>query len=138
MLTGNLVRVRFRRNRIIPCYIDSNDLDWRAAAEQLCQLYRTGAGRTRGELEDDCRDLIAGHPQSRVFQGLGKLVEDRCTFEVVAGRPPEELRERVFAAATAARRAAAQGSAGSFDREAVLEQVANELGVSAADIEAGL
>src|SRR5262245_26976744 len=98
MLTGKLVRVRYARNRILPCYID-RDPSWVEVAERLLDIFRGQEGRTRGELEDEVRETFGDSPAQLVHQGLAKLLEDRCEFEVVSGHPPEELREEVFAAA---------------------------------------
>jgi predicted nuclease of restriction endonuclease-like RecB superfamily len=82
-----------------------------------------------------------------VHQGLAKLLEDRCEFEVVSGHPPEELRERVFRAAadrrkqTAAEKEPAVGPTRlprAFDRAAVLGEVAAGLGLTADVVETGL
>ena len=40
MLTGNLVRVRFAKQRIVPYYIDDADPNWLSAAERLLDLFR--------------------------------------------------------------------------------------------------
>src|SRR5207237_286502 len=118
MLTGKLVCVRFNRDRIIPRYIDVKDPAWLDAAGQFLELFRGRDGGTRGELEEEQREVIGDDPSQLVHQGLVKLLEDRCEFEVVSGKPPEELREAVFQAATTARKA------GTFDRDAILRQVA--------------
>src|SRR5262245_49860332 len=99
MLTGKLVRVRFRRDRLVPQYVDSQNEDWRETAEQLLELYRGREGRTRGELEEERNEVIGDDPSQLVHQGLAKLLEDRCEFEVVSSRPPGELRDAVFQAA---------------------------------------
>jgi len=99
MLTGKLVRVRYARERIVPTYLDTTDSAWLGVAEALLQLFRGQEGCTRGELEADIRDLSGNDPGQLVHQGLAKLLEDRCEFEVVSGHPPEELREAVFLAA---------------------------------------
>jgi predicted nuclease of restriction endonuclease-like RecB superfamily len=67
-----------------------------------------------------------------VHQGLAKLLEDRCEFDVESSHPPDELRERVFQAA------AAQRAAGEFNRQAVLEATAAELGLTGEQIDQGL
>jgi hypothetical protein len=126
MLTGKQVRVRYARQRIIPCYLDVADPTWLETAAQLLELYRGQEGRSRGELEEDVRETFGDAPGQLVHQGLAKLLEDRCEFEVVSGRPPEELREAVFAAAADARK----GDADHFQRAAVLEQVAGQLGLT--------
>jgi predicted nuclease of restriction endonuclease-like RecB superfamily len=116
MLTGNLVRVRYTRNRIVPAYIDPGEVRWRLAAEQLLALYGGQEGRTRGELEADVEDAFGGDAGAIVHRGLAKLLEDRCEFEVVSGQPPEKIREVVF------RLAARERQAGTSEQSAVGNQ----------------
>src|SRR5208337_2869183 len=129
MLTGKQVRVRYARQRIVPCYLDTNDASWQGIAEGLLGLFRAQQGCTRGELEDEVADSFGSDPQQLVHQGLAKLLEDRCEFEVVSSHPPDEVRDAVFAAAATARRqqtnsANPQQMPILFDRTAVLRQVA--------------
>jgi uncharacterized protein len=145
MLTGNLVRVRYAKQRILPYYIDADDPNWLAASERLLDLFRGQEGRTRGELEEDLADAFGDEGGQLVYRGLAKLLEDRCDFEVVSSQPPENLREAIFRAATEHRRG---GKAPpneneiarplSFDRMAVLQQVADQLGLTAAEVDQGL
>jgi predicted nuclease of restriction endonuclease-like RecB superfamily len=132
MLTGSLVRVRYARQRIVPVYAAVRDPANLALAERLLDLYRGQDGRTRGEIEDDITAAFGDAPLSFLQQGLAKLLEDRCEFEVVSGHPPEKLREHTFRAAAAAR------AAGPFDRAAVLAAVADELGLLPPEVEGGL
>src|SRR5438132_13849485 len=104
MLTGKLVRVRYGRERILPQYLDASDPTWLEVAERLLEIFRTQQGRTRGCLEEDLRETFGNDPSQLVHQGLVKLLQDRCEFEIVSGHPPEQLREAVFRAATAHRR----------------------------------
>jgi predicted nuclease of restriction endonuclease-like RecB superfamily len=145
MLTGNLVRVRYAKQRIIPYYIDETDPNWLATAERLRNLFRGQEGRTRGELEEDLADAFGEEGGQLVYRGLAKLLEDRCEFEVVSGQPPEQLRDAVFRAATEARRGADApphekeiARPVSFDRAAVLRRVAGELGMTADEVDQGL
>lgn len=133
MLTGNLVRVRNSRKRLIPAYLDVGDGAWREVAEHLLEIFRTLAGRTRGEMEEDVREVIGDHPSQLVHQGLAKLLEDRCEFEVDSELPPDELREKVFLAAAEVRR-----NRKILDRTAVLEQVATETASTAEAVDRGL
>ena len=88
MLTGRLVRVRYARDRIVPCYVNVDDPTWREAAGRLVEMFREQEGRTRGALEEDLKETFGDDPSQLVHQGLAKLLEDRCEFEVVSGRPP--------------------------------------------------
>jgi predicted nuclease of restriction endonuclease-like RecB superfamily len=132
MLTGKLVRVRHNRNKLVPKYIHVDDPEWREVGAHLLEVYRGLAGRTRGEVEEEVVETIGDNPTQLVHQGLAKLLEDRCEFEVDAAFVPEELREKAFLAAAAAR------AAGRFDRSSVLEQVAAETGVSIEEVDRGL
>jgi uncharacterized protein len=132
MLPSNLVRVRQARSRLTPQYLDPSSAAWRDIAGQLLEMFRGQTGRTRGELEEDLEELIGNHPGQIVFQGLAKLLEDRCEFEIVSSHPPDEIREKVFLLS------AAQRKAGVFDRAAVLAQVGGELELSAEAVEQGL
>ena len=87
MLTGKMVRVRYARDRIVPHYIKTDDPAWLETAERLLELFRGQEGKTRGELEDGQREAFGDDPGQLVHQGLAKLLEDRCEFEVVV-RPP--------------------------------------------------
>ena len=76
-----------------------------------------------------------------MHQGLAKLLEDRCEFDVVSGRPPEELREAVFRAAVEhRRRPAADGAlvAPPFQRDEVLTGVARAVEMSVEAVDQGL
>src|SRR5262249_26890501 len=148
-LTGKMVAVRYARDRIIPRYLDVNDPGWREVAERLLALFRGQEGRTRGELEEDLKETFGDDPSQIVHQGLAKLLEDRCEFEVVSGHPPEELRELVFGAAMAYRRELsrqrgerteepAPSPSAIFDRTVVLEQVAASVGLTAEQVDQGL
>ncbi len=140
MLTGKMVSVRYARDRIIPRYLDANDPGWGETAERLLALFRGQEGRTRGELEEDQEELLGDDPSQLVHQGLAKLIEDRCEFEVVSGHPPEAIRAAVFRAAARQRQTAASGDAAlaPFDRDAVLREAANELTLTPEAVDQGL
>src|SRR5947209_6616617 len=139
MLTGKLVRVRHGRYGIAPRYIKVRDATWQTVAEQLLAVFREQVGRTRGELEEDLRETFGSDPAQLVHQGLAKLLEDRCEFEVVSGHPPEQLRNLVFRTATAHRQKMASGPlAEGFDRGPVLREVADQLGLPTETVEQGL
>jgi predicted nuclease of restriction endonuclease-like RecB superfamily len=132
MLTGSLLRVRFVRNRIVPVYAAVNDPANLALAERLIDIFRGQERRSRGEILDEITTTFGDGPLSFIQQGLAKLLEDRCDFEIVADQPPEKVREAVFAASFAAR------AAGAFDRAAVLAAVASELSLTPEEVAGGL
>ncbi|MCE9531600.1 MAG: DUF790 family protein [Planctomycetes bacterium] len=133
MLTGTQVRVRHGRDRrITPIYIDENDDQWRSMAENMLLLYREATGRTRSELEEEVSESIGDTPTQLVNQGLAKLLEDRCEFEVESTVPPEEIREKIFLAAATSR------INGDFSRDGVLSAVGTELGLTPEQIDRGL
>jgi predicted nuclease of restriction endonuclease-like RecB superfamily len=150
MLTGKMVRVRYARDRIVPYYLDVTDESWRLVAEQLLELFREQQGKTRGDLEGDIQEAFGDDPGKLVHQGLAKLLEDRCEFEVVSGHPPEKVRAAVFRAAARQRKGSGVIDSGAdqpgdlraelapFDRTAVLEEAATELGIPVKDVEDGL
>lgn len=142
MLTGNLVRVRYARNRIVPVYLDPTEVRWQLAAEQLLALFRGQEGRTRGELEADVAETFGGDAAQLVYRGLAKLLEDRCEFEVVSGQPPEKVREVVFgfAAKQRAGKESAEYSVLStaFERNTVLKQAATALDTTSDSVEQSL
>src|SRR5262245_32740880 len=97
MLTGKMVRVRHGRDRLLPIYLDVHDPDWLAVAERLLELFREHQGHSRGELEDVLEEEFGNESNQLVYQGLAKLLEDRCEFEVASPeKSPEEIREVVF------------------------------------------
>lgn len=145
MLTGKQLRVRNARDRVIPLYI-AVEKPWLEIADRLLGLFRGQEGRTRGALDDDVKQSFGGDPKQLVHQGLAKLLEDRCEFEVVSGRPPEQLRAAVFRAAAQrqALLAAAPPDGGHdklaayCDRAAVLAAVAQELELTPEAVDQGL
>ena len=77
MLTGDLVRVRFSKEMVIPLYLNRNSPQWLEAAESLLAIFREGVGMTRGEIEEEIDDLFGerreGDPDpSRARQGAGR------------------------------------------------------------------
>ncbi len=115
-------------------YLDTADPTWLENAERLLELFRAQDGCTRGELEAELGEAFGDDPAQLVHRGLAKLLEDRCEFEVVSGRPPEEVREAVFGLAVRQRHVQHAG----FDRAAVLDEAAASLGMTAAEVEQGL
>lgn len=139
MLTGELVRVRSSKERIVPLYLNRSSPQWLEAAESLLSIFREGVGMTRGEVEEEIDELFGGGGKATlVHRGLAKVLEDRAEFEVVADVPPDRIREKVFTAAAEHRqrlRSAPSPEEGSlkhgvrpaFHRDDVVKEVAREL-----------
>jgi len=139
MLTGNLVRVKTVKSRVIPMYLHRESQDWLEVAESLLLIFREGVGMTRGEIEAEIDEMVGEGMANLAHRGLAKVLEDRAEFEVVADVPPEILREKVFSAAAAHRRGLrAAGHRAPFKREAVLDAVAAELKVEPNQVAATL
>lgn len=142
MLTGNLVRVRVARGRVIPLYLDRDNPYWLEVAESLLMIYREAKGLTRGEVQAEIDELIGPDTRTLAHRGLAKVLEDRAEFEVVAEVPPNVIRQKVFTAAAAYRKrlgAQAQGvHREPFRREVVLQDVADELGIEPNQVAATL
>lgn len=92
MLSGNLVRLKFHRGKVLPQYVDVDHPHWLGVAEDLLALYRNAIGNTRGEVATEVMELIGDSNAMLVPQGFTKLLDDRCEYEIVAVRPPEDVR----------------------------------------------
>ncbi|MBI1321907.1 DUF790 family protein [bacterium] len=146
MLTGNLVRVRTSKLRVLPLYLNRESAEWLSVAESLLEIFRTAAGLTRGELESAIDDLFGSGQATLAHRGLARVLEDRSEFEVVSDVDPEVLRDKLFRAAALYRTAIARKRAdstpetatGGFRREAILEAVAKEMGITAEQAETSL
>src|SRR3954452_18644515 len=104
MLTGTQVRVRFARQRVIPVFLSPDDPSWLEIAERLLDQFRGREGTTRGALADEADSLFGGAPNQPVYQGLARLLENRCEFAVEACGDPAEVRRHVFETAAKRRR----------------------------------
>ena len=141
MLTGNLVRVRFSKQRVIPLYLNRDDPQWLEVAESLLLIFREGVGRTRGEIEAEIDELVGEGLATLAHRGLAKVLEDRAEFEVVADVPPESLREKVFTAAAEHRkalRAAGQARAAVPPRRGARRRSPRELDLAPEQVAAAL
>jgi predicted nuclease of restriction endonuclease-like RecB superfamily len=78
MLTKDLLKFSRRDQRVHPKYLKPNDKTLIQTADELSRLYKAYVGQSWRDLIEQ----IKNHPDSSdgVFQGFGKLLEDRCTF----------------------------------------------------------
>lgn len=135
MLTGKLVRIRHVRNKLIPQYVSPDDRDWREVAGRLLSLFRSLDGVTRDEMEEEIREVVGDNPTQLIHQGLAKLLEDRCEFEIQSETPPDAIREKVFLAAATMRTENAKSGTHTFNREAILSAASTELGLTVDEID---
>lgn len=137
MLTPELVRAKVKSEQLEVRELAKKEQP-RACelAERYLELAREHVGKTRQELEL-AWDEVPVQPRERVLAlALRKLVEDQVEFAAEPLVDPVELRSQLFLAAAAARRELGVGKA--FERDAVVNAVAAERGLSAAEVEAAL
>ena len=116
MLTGTQVRVRFAKQRVIPVYLPTDDPIWVAVVERLLDQFRGREGSTRSALAEETDMLFGNAANQPVYQGLTRLLEDRCEFAVQSVGVPDELRRSTFEAAARHR----QNATELFERQSVL------------------
>ncbi len=137
MLTADLVRARKRGDKLCLTKWASGARD-RALAigAQYIDIAVQSVGNTRGEVERAFGGVSYSAREKRVALGLRKLVLDRCDFDSGLESRARELRASVFSKASRAR---AELDAGQpFDRDEMIAQCADEMGISASDLEEGL
>ena len=96
--------------------------------------FAPASGQPRGQLEEEIDELFGDLPQPLVHNGLAKLLEDRCEFEVQSGLPPEQVRDAVFLAAAKKRQEVWRKSPGVFARRDRAAQSPLEMNTDAAQI----
>lgn len=121
MLTKDLLKFTKRESRVHPKYLKPSDKNLIQLGDELTALYRTHVGQSWRDLSDQLRQ----HPESSdsVFQGFGKLLEDRCTF----GESDEALEEQRWQWLEISRQLRTQEIGG---REAFEAQLAAQAGKS--------
>lgn len=144
MLTAELVRVSRRKQQLH--VVPRGGLDEARAAALLTELLllcKEHHGLTRGALIEALDDVVVDVKEEKALRAAKKLVLDRLDFAERDDVDPPALRLQVFRAAADARRALtgkdADGAVGAvFDRDAVVDAVAKDLGTDRAALEAGL
>jgi len=102
VLTSDLLRVRFRKGKIYPPYINEKEQEHLEMAETLIRLFTEHQGATRQELNEALKDTTGSGTDYLFHRGLGKLLTDRCSFETSSSIDPVVLRSRIFEGAAAA------------------------------------
>ena len=130
MLTGKLVRVRHARNKLVPLYLEPGDAALLALAEQL--LARLPHVRRAARAARSRRTSPTSSPRGRAGcspAGWRSCSKTAASSRSTADHPPDELREAVFKPA-APHRAEAAKAGTPFDRNAVLNEVAEPLSLT--------
>lgn len=78
MLTKDLLKYTVRTDKIFPKYVKPNDAEALGFAKHLVEVYASAKGQNQQNL----LDRLKQHPKSGspLFNGLSKLLEDRCVF----------------------------------------------------------
>ena len=120
MLTKDLLRYRFRADKVLPQFLDCKEPALLAQAQVIIDTFSSAVGLELGEIQEQLTELDL--PPSPTKAGLEKLAFDRCDFAEVDGSA-EALRWRIFAAAELQRK-----TGGWSTREDYANAVASEFG----------
>jgi len=99
VLTADLARSRRSDGQIRPAFIDPNEQRYRETAAELIDIFEDHLGEPKGDLEDTIDELTITDTDYKIVQGLAKLLQDECEFEVYAPVEPREIRQELFAVA---------------------------------------
>jgi predicted nuclease of restriction endonuclease-like RecB superfamily len=99
MLPTDLLIHRPTGESVTPKRLPLNDT-YRAIAAELIDLFTDSVGATQGELNRQLQDLEGEDTDYRIKRGLAHILRNSLsTFEIVSPLDPQDLRQRVFAAA---------------------------------------
>ena len=142
MLTSEHAIVEYKRGQAVPDRLMAGRHGhYRAYAERVLAIYRNGAGRQRRELHRDVEAVFADESDCplRRISGFCKLLDDKSVYQTDPGGRAAKLRLKVFSRAarlhplvTCPDRLFEHGEA------QCKEQIAEELGMDWASIEAAL
>jgi predicted nuclease of restriction endonuclease-like RecB superfamily len=137
MLPPELTRARKREGKLTLSELTAAE---RARATELGQalltITQSSLGQQRDEVEASWAAVQAAPKERKLLLGLTHLVERHAEFASPARAEPEAVRRAVFGRAAERRAALPDGQ--HLDRAAVLEEVAAELGLSAAELDEAL
>ncbi len=137
MLTADLVRVRRKGGFLtVPPMAAEDRRLAEAIGARYIELTSACVGVTRAEWERECASVQVRARSRKIAAGLRKLIEDRCVFEMDEGIDPIELRAAVFE--LAAKRRSELAAVELLDRDALLSEAAETLGMTAEAVDARL
>jgi hypothetical protein len=134
MLTADLVDARRKDGALVLRPLDAEAREEaRLVARALLDAARDLVGHSREEVEEawDLASDALEPKRVKVAAGLRKLAADACSFEAETSVDPVEVRRVLFTRASEVRRS----GDGRLDREAVVAEAAQQLGVSASVVE---
>jgi predicted nuclease of restriction endonuclease-like RecB superfamily len=139
MLTADLARTRTSSDTVTPLFIDTDDDRYHETGAELIQLFDAHLSEPKGDLEDTIDELTVADTDYKIVQGLAKLLQDECEFEIVAPVEPREIREALFAKANESYPIVRQPTLGDDTRKLdVYSAVADRLGISLEDCYRGM
>ncbi|MEB3356253.1 MAG: DUF790 family protein, partial [Synechococcales bacterium] len=100
MLPTELLVNRPSGDALVPKRVALNEQN-RAIATDLIEIFQAHQGKTQGELNQQLQELEGEETDYRFKRGLAHLLRSGfSTFDVVSPLEPQDLRQRVFAAAS--------------------------------------
>jgi len=92
MLPSDLLRIRRRKQFVIPKFIGLND----SYANWVLSVFKSGIGKKKWEIRLEIKELAYTQDLSKLVDGLTKLMERKCEFVVDSPVDPYALRKIVF------------------------------------------
>jgi uncharacterized protein len=137
VISPDLVRVR-KRNGVLTLAKESPEVRARARvlAEEVLLVIASHVDQTRIVVEEALSELESTPQEKKLLSALKKLALDDSAFDGNAALDAPALRRAVFSRAVFAREQLAIGAR--FERQAVLVEVAAELGISLDALESGM
>lgn len=137
MLTAELLTVRRRAGKLLPCYLHGPALDKVVPlAQALIDTFAQAPGLSVKELDEMVAEVTAAERNRTLVAAFTKLLQDRCEIDPPCSAESEHIRQVVFQHAAVQRRAL--GIRDNFDRKAVVEACAQQLGMTPDRLEASL
>jgi uncharacterized protein len=136
VLTADLVHTRRKGGELFVVPLGARRETALELASTLADVIQSHVGRTREELDQALDAIVVEPRETKLKDGLVKLIEDGLDFEVSTELDPIALRGEVFARATEARRELPEGLR--LDRAVVLTEVASNHGMTAETLERAL
>ena len=131
MLTADLARSRTDGDTVTPLFVDPDDDRYQQTAAELIEIFTDHLGEPKGELEATIDELTIADTDYKIVQGLAKLLQDECEFEVIAPVDPQEIRRRLFEKANDSYPVVRQPTLGDDTQPLdIYSNVADRLGIS--------